>query len=92
MQTLTSSVEQHPRSLHMLTTSIEHPHIFTPTTTLSSPSTSEHHQPTSTQSHLTSSDIRPSTPEITYPYSLYKTEEHYNRKLALMMKPNQVSL
>ena len=36
-----------------------------------------------------SHDIRPTTPEVTYPYPLYKTEEYYNRRLA--MKPNQVS-
>ena len=36
-----------------------------------------------------SHDIRPITPEVTYPYPLYKTEEYYSRRLA--MKPNQVS-
>ena len=35
-----------------------------------------------------SHDIRPITPEVTYPYPLYKTEEYYSRRLA--MKPNQV--
>ena len=90
MKTLTSSLEQQSRSLHTLTTSIEHPHTFT-STSLSSPSTPDP-IPTSTQSYFASSDIRPATPEITYPYSLYKSEEDYKRKLALMMKPNQVSL
>ena len=33
-------------------------------------------------------DIRPITPEVTYPYPLYKSEDYYNKRLA--MKPNQV--
>ena len=33
-------------------------------------------------------DIRPITPEVTYPYPLYKSDEYYNKRLA--MKPNQV--
>ena len=33
-------------------------------------------------------DIRPITPEISYPYPLYKGGDYYKRRLA--MKPNQV--
>ena len=33
-------------------------------------------------------DIRPITPEVTYPYPLYKSDDYYNKRLA--MKPNQV--
>ena len=36
----------------------------------------------------TSYDIRPITPEISYPYPLYKGGDYYKRRLA--MKPNQV--
>ena len=35
-------------------------------------------------------DIRPLTPEVTYPYPLYKSDDYYNKRLA--MKPNQVCI
>ena len=42
----------------------------------------------STEEIGTSFDIRPITPEISYPYPLYKGGDYYKRRLA--MKPNQV--
>ena len=42
----------------------------------------------STEEIVTSFDIRPITPEISYPYPLYKGGDYYKRRLA--MKPNQV--
>ena len=42
----------------------------------------------STEEIGTSYDIRPITPEISYPYPLYKGGDYYKRRLA--MKPNQV--
>ena len=44
----------------------------------------------STEEIVTSFDIRPITPEISYPYPLYKGGDYYKRRLA--MKPNQVGL
>ena len=44
----------------------------------------------STEEIGTSYDIRPITPEISYPYPLYKGGDYYKRRLA--MKPNQVGL
>ena len=46
--------------------------------------------PFSTEEIGTSYDIRPITPEISYPYPLYKGGDYYKRRLA--MKPNQVGL
>ena len=88
MQTVPSSFEQQQQPLQLVTTTtVECPQVVT-TTTLDTSFASETIT-TSTHSGITSSEIRPLTPEVTYPYPLYKSEEYYNRKL--MMKPNQVS-
>ena len=44
----------------------------------------------STEEIGTSYDIRPISPEISYPYPLYKGGDYYKRRLA--MKPNQVRM
>ena len=82
MQTLTSSFEQleKPVSLQLGPTAVEPEEGILPRTIVPSLGSDEG----------TSNDIRPLTPEITYPYPLYKSEEYYSRRLA--MKPNQVSL
>ena len=82
MQTLTGNFEQQqPPVLHQLgPTAAEHQEGAIERT-ISPSITSENES----ASHY----IRPITPEVTYPYPLYKTEEYYNRRLA--MKPNQVS-
>ena len=88
MQTLSGSYEQkQPLSLPLASTSVDHSTVVTPSTFISS-FTSEGISST-THSGIASFDIRPSTPEITYPYPLYKSEHYYNRRR--MMKPNQVS-
>ena len=87
MQTLSGSYEQKPPlSLALASTSVDHSTVVTPSTFISS-FTSEGISST-THSGIASCNIRPSTPEITYPYPLYKSEHYYNRRR--MMKPNQV--
>ena len=89
MQTLSSFFEQpqQPLSLQLVsTTGVDHSQVVTPTTLISS-FTSEDIT-TLSHSGIACSDIRPISPEITYPYPLYKSEEYYHRKL--VMKPNQV--
>ena len=82
MQTLTSPFEQleQPVSLQLETTAVEPEEGILLRTIVPSLASEE----------VQSNDIRPLTPEITYPYPLYKSEEYYSRRLA--MKPNQVGL
>ena len=81
MQTLAHNLEQkqEPISLPVGSTSVESSENIKPETLSSSISADE----------IVSYDIRPITPEVTYPYPLYKSEDYYNKRLA--MKPNQVS-
>ena len=84
MQTFSSSFETR-QSLH--------PHLGTESTTdliESSSSGTVVSSSLSTAEIGTSFDIRPITPEISYPYPLYKGGDYYKRRLA--MKPNQVGL
>lgn len=89
MQTLSGSYEQkQPLSLQLASTSVDHSTVVTPSTFISS-FTSEGISSTTHSGIASSCGIRPSTPEITYPYPLYKSEHYYHRRR--MMKTNQVS-
>ena len=83
MQTLADSLKpQQTINLHLESTPLESLEGVASGTLVSSSFSSE---------DLESYDyIRPITPEITYPYPLYKTDDYYNAK-RLAMKPNQVS-
>ena len=80
MQTLAHTLEQKQEhdSLPVGSTSLESSEAIKPEALSSSISGEE----------IIPYDIRPLTPEVTYPYPLYKSDDYYNKRLA--MKPNQV--
>ena len=80
MQTLAHNLEQKQEhvSLPIGSTSLESSEGIKPETLGSSITTED----------VIPYDVRPITPEVTYPYPLYKSDEYYNKRLA--MKPNQV--
>ena len=82
MQTLTGTFEQQqqPVSLQLRPAEVDHQEGVIARTIVPS---------ITTEDESASDDIRPITPEVTYPYPLYKTVKYYKRRLP--MKPNQVS-
>ena len=80
MQTLAHSLEQKQEhvSLPVGSTSLESSEVIKPEALASSIASED----------IIPYDVRPLTPEVTYPYPLYKSDDYYNKRLA--MKPNQV--
>ena len=80
MQKLVHNLEQKQEhvSLPIGSTSLESSEVIKPEKLGSSVTTED----------VITYDVRPITPDVTYPYPLYKSDDYYNKRLA--MKPNQV--